>query len=238
MNLVQHARQKDVLIASFYTLDAYYKSKAEELKYRLDFLGLDYCISEITIPEGLAWPDVCRKKVQYMLKVFLEHKHRYKKIIWMDVDCLLDKLPSFLIDFEADLMGFGRSMRRSRSKPKQFLRFWEPCFFVFATNDKAEQFLKTAADLEVEMQHLRATDDYFIEESWRRHKDELNFFVIPGEYCDKGLTRKYLPSQYRINGIFFIFGSSGNLKSIWIKSSISLRMSRHLIQHLQHFWSH
>ena len=204
--------KKSALIVSFYTPDDYYKEKSDQLKYCLERLDLDYFISEVKIPEGLSWPDICRKKVKFMRDAFVNNKDKYEKIIWMDVDCLLEKFPSFIVDFDVDLMGFARGFPRSSNIKKRVLsRFWEPCFFVFSVNSRTEQFLQTAANLEEEMSNIKATDDYFFEEAWRRHKDNLTFFAIPGEYCDRRANDELLISEYRINGIFFLFGESGNV---------------------------
>ena len=212
-DLSKEERKKPALVVSFYTPDDYYKQKADQLKYCLEGLHLDYSIREINIPEGLSWPDVCRKKVKFMRDAFADNKDKYEKIIWMDVDCLLEKFPSFIIDFDVDLMGFSRGFPHSSHKKRVMSRFWEPCFFVFSVNSRTEQFLETAAKLEEEMPNIRATDDYFIEEAWRRHKDNLTYFTIPGEYSDRRANDKLLTSEYRINGIFFLFGESGNVNN-------------------------
>ena len=213
-NLSKEESKKPALIVSFYTPDDYYKEKSDQLKYCLERLNLDYFISEIKIPEGLSWPDICRKKVNFMRDAFVNNKDKYEKIIWMDVDCSLEKFPSFIVDFDADLMGFARGFPHSNQNKRRVMsRFWEPCFFVFSVNSRIEEFLQTAANLEEEMSNIKATDDYFIEEAWRRHKDNLTYFAIPGEYCDRRANDKLLISQYRINGIFFLFGESGNVSN-------------------------
>ena len=205
--------KKPALVVSFYTPDDYYKEKSDQLKYCLERLQLDYFISEIKIPEGLSWPDICRKKVKFMRDAFVSNKDKYEKIIWMDVDCSLEKFPSFITDFDVDLMGFARGFSHSGHKKRVTTRFWEPCFFVFSVNSRTEEFLQTAANLEEEMSNIQATDDYFIEEAWRRHKDNLTYFAIPGEYCDRRANEELLISQYRVNGIFFLFGESGNVSN-------------------------
>ena len=36
--------------------------KSNDLKISLKLLGIEYEITEIEIPAGMKWPDVCRKK--------------------------------------------------------------------------------------------------------------------------------------------------------------------------------
>jgi len=59
---------------------------------------------------------------------------------------------------------------------------------------------------------LKATDDFFFEEAWRKHKDRMTYFRIPGEYSTRKAPDGMVPSQYRASGIFFEFGASGNVE--------------------------
>lgn len=203
--------KKPILLASFYTPDDYYRTKAIALSRRLDALRVDHCIKEISIPAGLKWPDICRKKIQHIFNAFQEGYDRYEKIGWIDADCSLEHFPSFLLDFEVDVMGFPRGFPHSAHSAKARTRFWEPCFFVFKTNAKCQNFLKKASDLEKQTISINATDDYFFEEAWRESRDKLTYFCIPGEYSTRGMREGTMRSQYRAKGIFFEFGESGNV---------------------------
>lgn len=207
-----HAKlKKPILVASFYTPDDYYRAKAVALARQLDALGVDHCIKEISIPAGLKWPDICRKKIQYIFNAFREGYDRYEKIAWIDADCSLEHFPSFLLDFQVDVMGFARGFPHSTHSIKVRTRFWEPCFFVFTTNAKCQAFLKHASDLEKQATSINATDDYFFEEAWRKNRDSLTLFCIPGEYSTRRMREGTIRSQYRAQGVFFEFGESGNV---------------------------
>ena len=71
------------------------------------------------------------------------------------------------------------------STKRKASRRWEPCFFVFSMNEKCMQLLKTANELESSLKSINATDDYFFEESWRRHGKDIISFEIPGEMCNR-----------------------------------------------------
>lgn len=204
--------KKSIIFASFYTPDKYYTLKAQELTSRLDALGIDHFIKKIEIPKGLKWPAICRKKVQYIHDAFETYKDEYQKIGWIDVDCCLERLPDFLLDFDVDIIGFARGFQHSEHRKQVLTRYWEPCFFVFNTNTKCREFLKTAAKLENQAVNIEATDDYFFEEAWRKHNKILTHFCIPGEYSNRKRNTVFLKSQYRANGIFFEFGESGKVQ--------------------------
>jgi hypothetical protein len=212
-----HAKKPDkekkaILLASFYTPDDYYKEKALSLESRLNALGIDCCIKEIRIPAGLQWPDICRKKIQYIYNAFRENCDSYHKIGWIDVDCSIDHLPGFLLDFQVDLIGFSRGFPHSSHRQRVRTRFWEPCFFVFQSNDKCQNFLQKASKLEEDATSIKATDDFFFEEAWRENREKMTYFCIPGEYSTRRASKEIIPSQYRANGIFFEFGESGNVE--------------------------
>ena len=155
---------------------------------------------------------MCRKKVQYIHEAYNLFQDTYNKVAWIDVDCSLDKIPDFLIDFDIDIIGFPRGFQNSQHQRRSLSRYWEPCFLVFATNERTRQFLYTASTLEREAVDIAATDDYFFEEAWRKHRTSLTHFCIPGEYSNRTVFNSTLPkSLYRAKGIFFEFGSSGSV---------------------------
>lgn len=205
--------RKDVIVISFHTTDAYYTTKSCELKKQLDLLDICYDIQPVVIPEGMKWPDVCRKKVQFYFTKFNEYRDRFKKVVWIDVDCNLNYIPSFIYDFDVDFMAFRRGFPNSKHKEKLRTRYWEPCFFVFKTSESCYKMLKHASDLEIEMTDIQATDDYFFEEAWRKYGNTLSSFAIPGEMSTRGNKQIFNQVESRNYGVFFAFGDSGNVQN-------------------------
>jgi glycosyltransferase involved in cell wall biosynthesis len=201
----------DLLITSFYTDDAYYSGKAKELIFQLDALGIRHDIRKFSIPEGSSWAEVCRKKVNFYYELFLQHRNRCKKIIWIDVDCKINYLPSLILDFDVDFMAFRRGFPHSSHAEKTRTRHWEPCFFVFKTNDACLKLISEADRIERENPQISATDDYFFEESWRVNHINLTTFEIPGEMSSRGYKKEFMPIEARKNGVFFNFGESGKV---------------------------
>jgi len=211
------ADRGDIVVCSFYTKDPYYSGKARVLKRSLDAIDIEYDIRGIEKPENLDWAEICRLKADYMYRFFAEHCSNKKKIVWIDVDCNLAYIPKSILDYECDLMGFARGFKRRRrdqviTKPALNKgRFWEPSFFVFKSSIACENFLYTIRQLERDGSRVRATDDFFIEEAWRKHSRQLSYYVFPGESSSKW-SQDYIPQvQCKKKGIFFIIGSSGNV---------------------------
>ena len=84
-------------IFSFYTLDKYYIQHSERLAKNLDELGYEYNFQPIEIPEGLEWPDLCRKKIGLLYDFYIS-KPDYK-VIWIDIDCRLRFIPEIVKKF-------------------------------------------------------------------------------------------------------------------------------------------
>jgi hypothetical protein len=204
-----NGRKSDILVCSFHTVDEYYQKYADELKGSLSNLGVAYDIRPITIPNGMKWPEICRKKVQFYYNCFKDNWEKYEKILWIDVDCSLLYVPQFVFDFQVDFMAFRRGFQKSTVQSPVKTRFWEPCFFVFDSNERCLELLEYAAAAEKSNPSLNATDDYFFEEAWRAVGGKLSYFEIPGEMAMiKGRNSK--PAiQCRAQNIFFRFGSSG-----------------------------
>lgn len=208
----KYRERDDIIVISFYTTDEYYSQKANELKKELNWLGIKHDIQPIDIPDNLAWPDICRKKVNYYYTLFSKHRKEFKKVVWIDVDCNLNYLPSFIHDFDVDFMAFRRGFPHSKHLEKSRTRHWEPCFFVFKSSSQVcYDMLKYASDLETEMITLKATDDYFFEEAWRKFGSALSVFEIPGEMSSRGNKTQFNPVESRNHSVFFKFGDSGNV---------------------------
>lgn len=203
--------KKSVIFISFHTTDEYYSNKAINLKNCLDKLGLLHDIQPFSIPIGMEWPDVCRKKVSFYFELFKKHSNSYNKIIWIDADCSLNYIPSFIFDFNVDFMAFRRGFQNSKHIDRNLTRHWEPCFFVFKSNTACLELLSYAADLEMNSPNIKATDDYFFEEAWRKFGHKINVFEIPGEMSSRGVKFNYNEIECRKHNVFFNFGDSGHV---------------------------
>lgn len=201
-----------LLVISFHTPDAYYSEFAASMKRQLLELNIPYDIRQIEIPEGLKWPAICRKKVQFYYELFRDNFERYQKIIWIDIDCQLHYIPSFVFDFKVDLMAFRRGFQRLTRPSKPKTRFWEPCLFVFDCNKRCLDLLEKASELEKRSPELEATDDFFFEEAWREVGSKLSYFEIPGDMAYVKEQATFNTVEYRSKNIFFSFGSSGNVQ--------------------------
>lgn len=192
-----------VIFYSFYTLDTYYSEKAKILSSKLEKLNVDFQLDPVEIPEGLNWPDICRRKIGMFYKFYLANPG--KKVIWVDVDCEIDHVPDMIINSSADVIGFQRGFGDPLKIGYHFKsRFWEPCFLGVNSTDAGKRFLEDAYLLE-QNSSIAATDDFFFEESWRLNAGKMSFQVIPA-------SMKYSLGKERTVQAFFGFGSSGNVK--------------------------
>lgn len=189
----------DILFYSFYTDDEYYRGKKDELEGNLKLLSIPYEIDVLTIQKGMAWIDICRKKIGMINSIC--KKHPTKKIFWIDVDCQISHLPEYISNFSSDVIGFSRGF----SSPMRMgyhlrSRFWEPCFIGINTSKRARHFMNDAELFELDFDGP-ATDDYFFEESWRKNCDSMSYQIIPANERN---------TEYDHSG-FFSFGASGNV---------------------------
>jgi hypothetical protein len=191
----------DIVVCSFYTADEYYRDHADRLRKNLSDIGVQSELEEIVKAPGEDWADVCRKKIAFLGRICEENPD--KKVFWVDVDCQLLGLPAYIQDSTADLIGFQRGF----GSPVTIgyanrTRFWEPCFFGISTSPAARKFIADAVALESTLD-IKATDDYFFEESWRANAAAMTFQVIPSGAVvgrsGEGVTA------------FFAFGASGNV---------------------------
>ncbi|RNL63749.1 hypothetical protein EFK50_08440 [Nocardioides marmoriginsengisoli] len=191
----------DIVVCSFYTADEYYRDHADRLRKNLADIGVRGELEEIVKAPGEDWADICRKKIAFLGRICAEHPD--KKVFWVDVDCQLLGLPDYIGDSTADLIGFQRGFGSPVSIGyANRTRFWEPCFFGINTTPAARKFIADAVALESTLE-IKATDDYFFEESWRANAAAMTFQVIPsGAVVGRsgaGVTA------------FFAFGASGNV---------------------------
>ncbi|MDQ7263532.1 polysaccharide pyruvyl transferase family protein [Paracoccus sp. PS-1] len=194
----------DVLFCSFHTPDDYYAQSAQNLRRSLDRLGIAHEIAEVPKAPGEEWLEICRKKIPFLHSVCESNPKR--KIFWIDVDCDIDYLPDFVSGFSADIIGFQRGFGHPmRIGYANSARFWEPCFWGINTTAAARNYIRDARAA-CETMTMRATDDFFFEEAWRKNADQLTFQMIPSSML---LGRADLPDSGRRP--FFYFGSSGNV---------------------------
>lgn len=195
---------EDVLFCSFHTPDDYYAQSAENLCRSLDRLGLAHKIVEVDKAPGEEWLEICRKKIPFLHAVCEQNPRR--KVFWIDVDCDIDYLPDFVSGFSADIIGFQRGFGHPmRIGYANSARFWEPCFWGINTTPAARSYVRDAREA-CDNMRLRATDDFFFEEAWRKNADRLTFQMIPSSML---LGRADQPEIGRRP--FFYFGSSGNV---------------------------
>ncbi|MCZ4500693.1 MAG: hypothetical protein JWQ74_3248 [Marmoricola sp.] len=191
----------DVLVCSFYTGDDYYRDHADRLRKNLADIGVQGELEEIVKGPGEDWADICRKKIAFLGRVCVENPD--KRVFWIDVDCQLHGLPDYVAHSTADVIGFQRGF----GSPVTIgyanrTRFWEPCFFGISTSPAARKFIADAVALESTLE-IKATDDYFFEESWRANATSLTFQIIPSGAV-VGRAGAGVPA-------FFGFGASGNV---------------------------
>lgn len=196
----------NVVVCSFYTADEYYRGHAASLRKNLERIGgIAYELEEIEKAEGEDWADICRKKIGFLARVCEENPE--KKVFWIDVDCALLELPQYIAEFTADIIGFQRGFGTPlRIGYVNRTRFWEPCFFGINTTLSARKFIRDASLLENNAE-IKATDDYFFEESWRSNASRLSFQVIPSV----SVLSKATASPQGVP-VFFSFGASGNVE--------------------------
>lgn len=196
----------NVVVCSFYTADEYYRGHAASLRKNLERIGgIAYELEEIEKAEGEDWADICRKKIGFLARVCEENPE--KKVFWIDVDCALLELPQYVAEFTADIIGFQRGFGSPlRIGYVNRTRFWEPCFFGINTTLSARKFIRDASLLESNAA-IKATDDYFFEESWRSNASRLSFQVIPSV----SVLSKATASPQGVP-VFFSFGASGNVQ--------------------------
>lgn len=195
----------NVVVCSFYTADEYYRGHAASLRKNLERIGgVAYELEEIEKAEDEDWADICRKKIGFLARVCEENPE--KKVFWIDVDCGLLELPQYIAEFTADIIGFQRGFGSPlRIGYVNRTRFWEPCFFGINTTVSARKFIRDASLLEQNAE-IKATDDYFFEESWRSNAARLSFQVIPSV----SVLSKATANPQGVP-VFFSFGASGNV---------------------------
>ena len=193
-----------IIVCSFYTEDEYYSNHARRLEENLKRLGVAYQIELMAKNPGEDWADICRKKVGFLARVCSHNPD--KKVFWIDIDCELLDIPSYILDSTADIIGFQRSFGSPLNIGYQNrTRFWEPCFWGINTSTQARRMIQDAYLFE-QNSKLKATDDFFFEEGWRANIHNLTFQLIPSNaVANRG------DEIENSRSVFFKFGSSGKV---------------------------
>lgn len=196
---------KDTLFVSFYTKDIYYLNAAERLRNNLQDLGVRYVVEEYHSSEQEDWADVTRHKIRFLYQ--MRKKFPNSKLVWVDVDSILLKIPDFILNTSADFMAFSRGYSNPEKLGyRNHNRFWEPSFMVFGATTNSDLLLQTAANIEKNT-YIKATDDYFIESAWREVGHKLTYQIIP-RTCRLWENNNH---EQEDENSFFIFGASGNV---------------------------
>ncbi len=188
------------VVVSFYAGDDYYYQAAKLLRADCERLGLEHSIDEIIVPPSFDWAQICRVKATFYRKKLVELN---RPILWLDVDSRLRFLPEALIgaryDFAALLRGFSEL---DPYRLVQFSRQWIPGALFINNNDSGLEFAITLAEL-ADSYIGTATDDFFLEEAWQRHRSSLTALPIPSSFFDRDGSD---PTRA------ISFGNSGNVK--------------------------
>jgi tetratricopeptide (TPR) repeat protein len=186
------------LVVSFYAGDPYYYRAAEQLKEDCDRLALDHEIVEAPLGASVTWVQACRYKVKFIEACMRRHD---RAILWVDVDCRLLRIPEMLRGSGVDLGFFLRGFRYLKGfDPMALPRLAQPSVLYFGATPAARAYVKTMAHIESGFEG-EATDDYFLQEAWLVHGQQLALLLLP-----PSLVCFDLPAR---DGECFYFGRSG-----------------------------
>lgn len=163
------------IVVSFYSGEDY-RDAADKLRYDCLQLNLDHDIVEHPIASERSWIDVCRRKIPFYLEM---HRKHQRPILWLDVDSRLSLSPKVFNGATCDLAGFLRGFRYLRDfDPLSVPRFFAPFALFFNFTPRTTAFLELMVRLEREYSES-ATDDFFLQEAWEQHRDQLSIMVLP-----------------------------------------------------------
>src|SRR5690606_32684676 len=107
------------------------------------------------------------------------HRKHGRPILWLDVDSRLGRYPEVFDGATCDFAAFLRGERYLRGfDPFAVPRFFAPFALFFNATPAARAFLELMADLERQFEG-NATDDFFLQEAWERHAEQLTVVVLP-----------------------------------------------------------
>ncbi|SOC44070.1 tetratricopeptide repeat protein [Rhizobium subbaraonis] len=208
------------ILVSFYCGDTYYYDAAELLRADCRQAGIDYDISELTIPKDFNWAQICKLKVAFFQEMLKKHK---RPIFWVDVDCRIRSLPEELRACAFDIAGYVRAFRYVRDfDPLSNSRFWTPSILFFNYNEKVVRFVELMGKIEAEAPG-NVTDDYVLQEAWLQFEEQLSVGMLRPE------TVARTPDDVNERSSI-LFGSSGNVtewRSQVIQHDVPRRMPSH-----------
>jgi hypothetical protein len=191
------------VIVSFYCGDVYYALAAERLRADCERLGYDHDIVEMIAKPSETWADICRRKAVFHLEM---HRKHGRPILWLDVDSRLGHRVTALDGARYDMAGFLRGLRYLRGfDPMGLPRFFSPFALYFNQTPAATRFLERMAELEA-AHPGPATDDYFLQEAWASHEQEMSVLVLPPK-----LVGRQWPLDHADQCIYV--GISGNVSA-------------------------
>lgn len=163
------------IVVSFFTDEPYYRDAAERLRRDCTNLGVD-CEIAPRSTSAEHWIDACRGKIPFLLEM---HRKHQRPILWLDADSRLARMPPALQSANCDFAAFLRGFRYLRDfDPVAMPRFFAPFALYFNFTSAATAFLELMAELE--SKHTgSATDDFFLQEAWKRHREQLTVTVLP-----------------------------------------------------------
>jgi len=189
-----------MVVVSFYGGEDRYREAADVLRADCERLGLDHDIVDLSAEDSRrGWVEWCREKVPFCLRMLRKHQ---RPIFWLDVDCRLAKRIDVLDGATCDFGAFLRGRRYLRDfDPLSAPRFFSPFALYFNATPRARAFLELMADLESRYEGS-ATDDFFLQEAWKQHQQQLSVMVLPPELVGE---------EWPLTGDQCIyFGRSGN----------------------------
>lgn len=190
------------VLVSFYSPDDYYRAAARQLTEDCIRLGIAHDIVELAVEPGASWIDNCRRKLPFIGEMFRKHR---RPVFWLDVDSRLSRRPALLDGARCDFAAFLRGFRYLRDFDAETMpRFFSPFALYFNATPKAAGFLELMLSLEAEHPG-QATDDYFLQEAWRRHQSFLSVLVLPPD-----LVGRHWPLQD--HEVFYV-GISGHVSA-------------------------
>lgn len=194
------SREALPVLISFYSGDRYYYDAADQLRADCERLDLDCDIVEVQKSDTETWLEICRKKIAFYRSMQIKHQ---RPVLWMDVDCRLNKRPEFFAGAMADFGAFLRNFKYARGfDPMSLSRFFQPSILFFNNTPNGVAFLELMAQLEREST-VPGTDDYFLQEAWSQHQAQLRLLLLPPSLVG---------FEWPVPGDeTFYFGSSGNV---------------------------
>lgn len=185
------------MVISFAFGDDYYHRASERLRADCERLGVAHHVVEADLPPATSWIDACRHKVRFIADC---HRRLNRPLWWVDVDCrIMRALPE--LGPGADVGFFLRGFRDLRQfDPVALPRTMQPSILYFGQTPLARRLVELMAELE-SLHEGSATDDWFLQEAWRRVEAVPAALVMPPSWVQ--LEDQSMPTAV------FDFGRSG-----------------------------